>query len=196
MDRAQAEERFKVLVTAYQTLSDIKRRADYDVDQGYSRYTTSAQRHADWDPGRTYGQSASSHDFGDKFNAAEWYAAHYPAPPTARPAATSDHTQGSSWMKTDSAHQRYYIRKQRAQKVKVDLEQDEGSSSSSAETNAPFSQPSQPNNAQSSKTNTNNNAEPKTPEEAARELHRKRMARIMQTKSGGAAPRGGECTVS
>eukprot|EP01031_Cornospumella_fuschlensis_P030379 gene30379-36707_t len=202
MDRAQAEERFKTLVTAYQTLSDTRRRADYDVDQGYAHYTTSSQRHADWDPGRTYGQSVSSQrgsmqDFGDKYNAAEWYAAHYPTPNT-RPAAQTDHTQGSSWMKTDSAHQRYFIRKQRGQKMRINLEEeaeevkDNDKSSSSRPFDPPPGSYAQP--------SSDSKGEAKTPQEAARELHRKRMARIMQTKAGSpsAGPRGanGECTVS
>lgn len=115
-DRIQAEERFKVLVSAYQTLSDANSRRDYDDSTAhFARPRSQNRNRATWDPTKQYGRKHPGHpprSGSTHYDVEAWEDAHYGVPQgKAEPVVRS-----SSWMQAEgNEHAAYYSRRRQAQ---------------------------------------------------------------------------------
>lgn len=109
-DRKQAEERFKIILTAYKELLEIK--SNGQTGTSHSNHYHAHERHSNWNPARNqtdrppYTGARTVHP--GQFNVEEWYRAHYgPQEPVVIKSK-------SSWAKPNGPHAEYYERKRQA----------------------------------------------------------------------------------
>jgi curved DNA-binding protein CbpA len=183
MSREQAEEQFKAITAAYKTLSDHRKRTDYDQTTGYQH---SSFRTRTWDPSKVYShktQSASApKDYTDselrKFiNMEDWKAGHYPDTDmeTASNVYGYSSVQRNSYMQSDSPHRRYFERRAQREREKERREREERRERASKESGG----------SNSSSNKSNDVGSDYVDEEAAREALRMRRETRRNTGSSG-----------